>query len=222
MRHVISMSTWETVYVPRHLSSLARSCPATFQSLLSIYHTMSTPTNHGDSTEGPTDIFSTSLAASTVHPSLLNINSSTVDSAVVQNAPTIRKHPTSFYGHKLTTLPAPMHNTTGVFLRDDIIFLADAEGNTVTVSVPEMKMCLRFHSVLAKTKFQTNAPGTETIVEPASYRVAATFLNGDPMIWDKLVVIEDNGNIIIPAYKEGYRPYALRFDYPDPRLIRDA
>ena len=42
------------------------------------------------------------------------------------------------------------------------------------------------------------------------------------MIFDKLVVIHESGAIEYPVYKDGYCPYSLKFDYPDPRLIRDA
>ena len=168
------------VYVPRHLSSLARFCPAVFHHLVSTYFKMTaSQTNNHTPTDPDPDIFASSLAADTIHPSLLTVTPSTdppdepatsAEHHTALNVPTIRRHLVSFYGHPLN-LPAPMHNTTGVFLRDNIIYLADASGTTVSISVPEIKMCMRFHSFIVKTKFNNNIPGINALVEPASYRI---------------------------------------------------
>jgi hypothetical protein len=128
------------------------------------------------------DILASPLAAETVDPSLLNVApgaAAATQPIPVLNTPTIRSHPVSFYGHPLV-LPAPMHNTTGIFLKDNVVYLADAGGNTVSISVPEMKMCLRFHSLIAKTKFNNDVPSINALVKPASYRIVANYLNNDP------------------------------------------
>jgi hypothetical protein len=221
----IHIGEWEMVYMPRHLSSLARSCPAVFSYLATLYLDMPAARSNTDNPSNPTpDIFASPLAAETVDPSLLNVApgaAATTQPPPALNAPTIRSHPVSFYGHPLV-LPAPMHNTTGIFLKDDVVYLADAGGNTMSISVPEMKMCLRFHSLVAKTKFNNDVPGINALVEPASYRIVTNYLNNDPLIFDKLVIIHETGAVEYPPYKDRVCPYSLRFDYPDPRLIRDT
>ena len=219
------------VYMPRHLSSLAHLCPAVFDYLASVYLDMSSPQTDTCTPTNPTpDIFASQLAAETVDPSLLNADPpATADEHALTtqhlpalNTPTIRRHPVSFYGHPLTLL-APMHNTSGVFLKDDIVYLADAVGNTMSISVPEIKHCLRFHTFIAKTKFHKDVQGVDGLVEPAAYRIVANYLNHDPLIYDKLVMINENGAIEYPAYKDNrFRPYSLIFDYPEPRIMHDA
>jgi len=186
--------------------------------------TSSSITGHQD------DIFASPLAAETVDPSLLNVghpqplelsmatpiegSNPAEQMQATLNAPTVRKHPVSFYGHPL--VPAPMNNTTGVFIKDNIIYLADSEGNTTSISIPDVKLCLRFHSLIAKTKFQTDVPGINDIVKPASYRIVANYLNHDPLIFNKLAIIHDSGAVEYPTYKNGFCPYSLKFsDYPD-------
>ena len=221
----------ETVYVPRHLSSLACFCPAVFHYLVLIYFKMTaSQTNNHTPMDPDPDTFASSLATDTIDPSLLTATPSTdpsdeptasAEHHTALNTPTIRRHLVSFYGHPLN-LPAPMHNTTGVFLRDNIIYLVDASGTTVSISVPEIKMCMCFHSFIAKTKFNNDVPGINALVEPASYCIIANYLNNDPLIFGKLVTIHDNGAIEYPAYKDKFRPYPLHFDYPEYQLIHDA
>ena len=212
------------VYVPRHLSSLTHFCPAIFHYLMSIYFKMTaSQTNNHTPTDPDPDIFTSSLATDIIHPSLLTATPSTdppnepatsTEHHTALNAPTICRHPVSFYVHPLN-LPALMHNTTGMFLRDNIIYLADASGTTVSISMPEIKMCMRFHSFIAKTKFNNNVLGINALVELASYRIVVNYLNNDPLIFGKLITVHDNGTIEYPAYKDKFHPYPLHFDYPE-------
>ena len=115
-----------------------------------------------------------------------------------------------------------MHSTTSVFPEDVIIDLADTGGNTVSIAVPEIKTCLRFHSLITEIKFYSNIPGMDNLVKPLSYRIiVANYLNNDPLIFNKRI-IHESGATEHPACKGEFRLDSLLFDHPDPRLIHDV